>query len=565
MALKQLLIDQGDLFRQRLIEPDYTLPQDTNTAPLITKRLLRVEEELNSGLRSGIDNISDNFIRGGAILAAERTLDDTKRITKFLLTGEGISFIAKEAAIQRTNPQSLISPTNRTRTPVNLLAQIPANLVGINVRRDGLLDTVFESNFNYDSERGGKRRNKKYEGQFRNILKTDAALLGGGRIDDIGRLEESDQDHTILGIYNDFSIGSGFPARQRENRGKFVSIGAKNDIKEYSGGAGSIFGIGRTTIKRYTDSNELFEKSKDEIRDDFIPSERTRQRFAKRDTYNLGDPGTKGYSPEAKNYSVVLKSITQDKLNLVDELPRENQNDADLVGLKDFIKFRIALVDTSFPLNDEVLLFRAFLESLNDNFKGDWNSFQYNGRAENFYSYSGFDRDISFSFKIAAQTAEELKPLYRKLNLLVGTTAPEYANRRMRGRFCRLTIGDWCYELPGFFQSVGLQWQKNYAWELDEAPNHFDPQYPVSQHPHVLDVNCSFKPIHDFTPENLVDKPFIIRVKGQKPPKQLQKVNESPAGFSEDTFTPTRPNLTTPPDETLADDSAAALLVPDGG
>ena len=63
MALKQLLIDQGDLFRQRLIEPDYTLPQGTNTAPLITKRLLRVEEELNSGLRSGIDNISDNFIR----------------------------------------------------------------------------------------------------------------------------------------------------------------------------------------------------------------------------------------------------------------------------------------------------------------------------------------------------------------------------------------------------------------------------------------------------------------------------------------------------------------------
>jgi len=542
MALKQLLIDQGDLFRQRLIEPDYTLPQGTNTAPLITKKLLRVEEELNSGLRSGIDNISDNFIRGGAILAAERTLDDTKRITKFLLTGEGISFIAKEAAIQRTNPQSLISPTNRTRTPLNLLAQIPANLAGINVRRDGLLDTVFESNYNYDFNRRG---GKKYEREIRNILKGDIAE---------GDLKnERSQDHTILGLYDSFvttyrvfnadpgaAVGPTGPlditAFGREDYGKFSSF--TSNVKEYSGGAGSIFGIGNTTIKRYTNSNELREISTDEIRDNFVPSERTRQRFTKRDTYNLGDPGIKAYSNEAKNYSVVLKSITQDKLNLVDELPRENQNDADLKGLKDFIKFRIALVDTSFPLNDEVLLFRAFLESLNDNFKGDWNSFQYNGRAENFYSYAGFDRDVSFSFKIAAQTAEELKPLYRKLNLLVGTTAPEYANRRMRGRFCRLTIGDWCYELPGFFTSVGLQWQKNYAWELDEAPNHFDPQYPVSQHPHILDVNCSFKPIHDFTPENLVDKPFIIRVKGQKPTKELQKVNESPAGFKEDTFTP---------------------------
>ena len=530
MALKQLLIDQGDLFRQRLIEPDYTLPQGTNTAPLITKRLLRVEEELNSGLRSGIDTISDNFLRGGAILAAERTLDDTERIAKFLLTGEGISFIAKEAAIQRTNPQSLISPTNRTRTPLNLLAQIPANIAGISIRRDGVLDTVFESNFNYDFTKGGKRKGKKYEGQIRNILKEDAS---DGKF---SVNAEKAQDHTILGIYDDFSIGSGFPDFQRENRGKFVTIGVKDDIKEYGGGAGSIFGIGRTTIKRYTDSNELLEKSQDQLRRADRLTDKVRQKFARRRTYNLGDPGAKSYNQTDKKYNVILKSTTQDKLNLVNELPRENQNDTDLVGLKDFIKFRIALVDTSLPLNDEVLLFRAFLESLNDNFKGDWNPFQYNGRAENFYTYAGFDRDISFSFKIAAQTAEELRPLYRKLNLLVGSTAPEYVNRRMRGRFCRLTIGDWCYEIPGFFQSVGLTWQKNYAWELSESPNHFDDTYPVSQHPHVLDVNCSFKPIHDFTPESKVDKPFIIRVKGQKPPQELQKVAESPDGFQQGQF-----------------------------
>jgi hypothetical protein len=48
----------------------------------------------------------------------------------------------------------------------------------------------------------------------------------------------------------------------------------------------------------------------------------------------------------------------------------------------------------------------------------------------------------------------------------------------------------------------------------------------LSQHPLILDVNCTFKPIHDFTPESKIDKPFIIRAEKYKdrwpnPPKPL--------------------------------------------
>ena len=152
MGLKQLLIDQGDTFRQRLLTPDYTAQGDSNIAPLVFKELPRVNEDPNSGegvIGGLIDSISEGFIPGGGTLAFERAKDDTQRITKFLLTGDGISFVAKEAAIQRTNPQSLISPTNRTRLPLNLLAQIPLAGTWTHVRRDGGLDTTFESNFNY--------------------------------------------------------------------------------------------------------------------------------------------------------------------------------------------------------------------------------------------------------------------------------------------------------------------------------------------------------------------------------------------------------------------------------
>ena len=47
MGLKQLLIDQGDTFRQRLLTPDYTAPCDSNIAPLVFKELPRVNEDPN--------------------------------------------------------------------------------------------------------------------------------------------------------------------------------------------------------------------------------------------------------------------------------------------------------------------------------------------------------------------------------------------------------------------------------------------------------------------------------------------------------------------------------------
>ena len=442
-----------------------------DNAPLITKELPGVLDEPNT-LTGAINGISDGFVRGGAILAAERSITDTKRIGKFLLTGEGLSFLAKEAAIQRTNPQSLISPTNRVRLPLNLMAQIPLAATGVHVRRDGVLDTTMESNFNYDIDRGG---GLKYEKEIK-ILKESNDI-------------EGTSPHTLLGIYNHFET----------NRDS-------NIIKDYSGGANSVFGIGNTTIPRYNDEKVLrgnygiFKKD--------VLEGLKRVKLRGRDKYKMGDPDKMLGLNDVYNYS----SPTVDQINVADIFPRENLTGNDEAeGLKDLIKFKIALIDTQNPLNDEALLFRAHIESVNDSFTGAWNSYQYNGRAENFYTYNGFDRDIQFNFKVAPQSQIELKYLYKKLNYLVGSTAPEYVNRRMRGRYVRVTIGDWIYETPGFFTNIGLSWDSSFPWETN--PNDDD---SLSQHPQVLNVACSFKPIHDFAPESKIDKPFIIRSKTPK-------------------------------------------------
>lgn len=454
MGLKKLLIDSGENFRPR--DLDYG-----DNAPLITKRLPGVEENPESNTREVVDDLTSGLIPGGALTAGERAITDTKRISKFLLTREGITFLANEAIGQRMNPQSLISPTNRTRTPLNLLAQIPATITGTHIRRDGILDTVFEGNFNYDFDRNG---GLKYEKEIRTIIDNNA---------------EDTFDSTLLGLYTNLQLGQD-----------------PSLIREYSGGAGSTFGIGTTRIKKYEDISRPDE--------DYIQQEINKGKEKIRTKYLTGDPSINP-SPDG---TYTYNSPTVDQVNVADVFQRVNLTERfeDAENLKDFIKFKIALVDTSNPLNDEVLSFRAFLENMNDNYTGNWNSYTYNGRAEQFHTYSGFDRNISFNFKVAPQSQIELKPLYRKLNYLVSSTAPEYVNRRMRGRYVRLTMGDWCYEVPGFFPSIGLSWSSNYPWEMNP-----DNDNALSQHPLILDVRCTFRPIHDFTPESKIDKPFIIR------------------------------------------------------
>ena len=183
----------------------------------------------------------------------------------------------------------------------------------------------------------------------------------------------------------------------------------------------------------------------------------------------------------------------------------------EVLELKDYIKFRIAVVDTENPLNDNVILFRALLDNVSDSFSGEWNSFKYNGRAEKFYTYGGFDRSIDFGFKIHTQTRQEQRPLWEKLNYLVAQTAPEYKNRRMRGVFSRLTIGDWMDEIPGFFTSVNLSWNTAYPWEIQLDPAKKDSD--VDQYPHILDVSCTFQPVHNFAPSNSPQTPFILPYK----------------------------------------------------
>lgn len=171
-------------------------------------------------------------------------------------------------------------------------------------------------------------------------------------------------------------------------------------------------------------------------------------------------------------------------------------------GITDIIPFKIKSVIAGLSdVQTKVLNFRAYLDSLDDSFTGDWSSYSYVGRGDKMYSYNGFERALNFSFKASADSKAELEPIYEKLNYLASMTAPTYADARfMRGTYSRITIGDYVSDLPVVIGSVGFTWDINVPWEIDDS---------TIRVPHMLSVSVQTKVIHDFTPTTTETNKYI--------------------------------------------------------
>jgi hypothetical protein len=185
-----------------------------------------------------------------------------------------------------------------------------------------------------------------------------------------------------------------------------------------------------------------------------------------------------------------------------------SRNDQNEKADYDLIKFFFEINNNDSDTNTQnwFLFFRAYLNDLSDNFKAEWQSYKYVGRAENFYKYGGFSRDMSLSFTIYAHSRAEMIPIYDKLNYLVGVTAPSYSGAGyMRGNFVNLTIGDYLDNVPGIINSVDLKPNFETGWDINRDENGIiipstDESY-VGQLPRSIEVNLSFTPIHSFTPQ----------------------------------------------------------------
>lgn len=214
-----------------------------------------------------------------------------------------------------------------------------------------------------------------------------------------------------------------------------------------------------------------------------------------RTTYTLNntDPDETNFDAGVADYINVQPPIT----DAVDVTETES---------KDIIKFYFELVGNNSV--NSFLFFRAYINSFSDSFSPQWDSYKYVGRAESFYKYSGFSRDINLEFTIYGHTRIEMIPIYEKLNALIGTTAPDYSYDLMKGNFIKLTVGDYLTSVPGFIKNITLTPSFEAGWDINRDNNSGELYNPdngplnIGQIPKLINVSLGFTPIHYFTPTN---------------------------------------------------------------
>jgi len=453
---------------------------------------------------------------------------DSVRITKFLDSTEGLLFITKQIALERQNP-AIPGGLTRIYNPLNTIAQVGGLPLGSHLNKQGSTGLVLsyaqggtEGYFVYTLNKGLQ------ENTSRLSLLYDTKITSTGDVD--GRRGP---------LLREFNI-----SRESE-----YSL-------SYNGGPDSVGGIGRTRIKLsgavgdprnrtntftliadpvqnlnrvYSFTNDLFSQQESKgktksttlrgltdyrkiINDTLEKSVLPQTEYG---TFNREDT----YSTSKTFYSLPIDKslnpndyISPDQINVVGRLNREEEITSGSLLTKDLVKFYFEIpypnvsIDSSDNAKSEFLFFRAYINDLGDNFKGEWQSYKYVGRAENFYKYAGFSRDVSLSFTIYAHSRVEMNALYNKLNRLVGVTAPTYSdNGYMLGNFIKLTVGDYFNSVPGIINSIDLKPSFDAGWDINRYEDGSpipttDTLYYVGQVPRMIDVSMTFTPIHTFTP-----------------------------------------------------------------
>ena len=497
-----------------------------------------------STLQNGLGN--DFLLRGGT-LTFDRSADDVSRLTKMFFdtkSRSGLAFTLKQNLLSssgvRTQASSGLDASNVLRSfggilndgvylPTSTIAQAGVNAFGVHLNKQGMF--------------GGVESLLGLPQGYSAAVPVGSKETANNKTNRLIGLHDSKiLDNSVVGKYRGTSIADD-----------------NNFILKYIGGPNSILGVGFTNIRfadqrtvtlnkplglNQSDHNyyllsskeigDLSEENKNRTAPSYVPkivdfrtkltgtniikssiiSDSLSYEWSENQTIenrvNLGDPGRKG---DISNYVSGKKS--DGKTSALDKITAKKLYRSDVVDssdTNDLVKFRIEAIDNDDPTKTVFIHFRAFLGAFSDTYSSTWNSTKYIGRGEEFYTYGGFTRAISIDWTVAAQSKQELIPMYQKLNYLASNLTPDYSSKGyMRGPMMRLTVGGYLYSQPGFITSLTYTVDDTSPWEI--GVNNTSTQFAndkggienisdnsVKELPHVMKVQMSYTPIHDFVP-----------------------------------------------------------------
>jgi hypothetical protein len=231
----------------------------------------------------------------------------------------------------------------------------------------------------------------------------------------------------------------------------------------------------------------------------------------------LGDPG------KAKNilkYSINEKEpLVFAALDKINASGFTSDKTPDHISRNDLVKFSIGILRNDGNGISDYINFRAFINEFSDKYNADWGEVQYIGRGDKFYNYKGFNRSVSMGWTVYAQSKAELIPMYKKLNFLASSLAPDYSSGSgpgyMRGNLARLTVGGYLYNTLGIIKSISYTVPQESTWEIgiDEEGKS---DHSVKELPHMISVTgFDFTPIENTIPQKGKTR-FITLTNGGK-------------------------------------------------
>jgi len=539
----------------------------------------------------------DFLLRGGT-LTPSRAAEDVSRLTKMFFdfkSPNGVLFTAKQNLLSRTGVKTQASGilNEGAYLPTSTILQAGGNAFGLHLNKQGINPFRNTSPDNGTGNLFGLRDPLGLN-VYAQVIKNTQDKKDNRLVQLANRkLNVSVNDTTAPTSFSPLGAIIGVVSNILSTSPQISSN--PNEILNYGGGPGSILGVGKTSIKRYSFTDEgktkaatapkstknaygktffptitptqtskdgvftlrnsyLYTNTNDGLNFDKVGNSIFKGRYyvldaktifnkttSKNDTQisdfreaipasqvfsggkqnilsnapdyrtknienrvNLGDPGKRN-----KNVSSYTNGLTRPDgtkygaLDSITAMPLYQSDKGNHGGKRnDLVKFSIGIIDNDSPSNRTYIHFRAFLDSMDDQYTAEWNPFKYMGRGENFYRYNGFTRNINLSWTVAAQSKEELIPMYQKLNFLASSLTPDFsANGYMRGNLAVLTVGGYLFEQPGIITNINYSVPTESPWEIGISDTAgFD--NTVKELPHIIRVTgFNFIPIHTFVPK----------------------------------------------------------------
>jgi len=447
----------------------------------------------------------------GAIGMITAPMIDTLRVGKYLISPDGLLFMAKQFGLQLTNPRSewkIGLHRGRIFNPIALALQVPANALGIHMDRHWLGPLNGEGS--------------KYE-KLITDLDTEGDTLESSKNRLVKMLDEMGTG--IIGV------------------GK--TPGSKIDMLSGLMGPKSFFGIGQTRFFKHTAGLDVFMRS-DVGLANYEPetpyvkglasgeaSEAMKGTQGELIPFGAFDPGFVGYSREdfdeywankaegevnfptnldmngpkgegmgrfnTMDYSTIgyfrrSKKQFRDFRQIDGEWDEENAYDGE--GRTNIIK-RLGLVDWgayspgsgladgeihdffegddandyvkvtfSDPDDENKVYLRAYNLEISDKLKPSYSAVAYSGNPAESHVFDKIGRSWTLKLTLAAFTSKELLNNYKKLNAMMQLASPKIISSYAGGHITKMTVGSIWKDMPIIISSIDYEINNDAGWDI---------------------------------------------------------------------------------------------------